>query len=94
MDDYIVHRAAVGIASLNGTTAGFPDLHCAVFRACDHPFPLAMECDTRNISSVTFECEKRVWVRGFDVVELHSVVARSCEKALIGRYTKPIDLRV
>ena len=94
MDDYIVDRTAVGITSLDRTTASFPDLNCAILRACDHPFPLAMKCDSRNVSSVTFECEERIRVRGFDVVEFHGMVTRSCEKALVGRDTEPIDLRI
>jgi hypothetical protein len=94
MDDYIVHRTAVGITSLDRTTPSFPDLHCAILRACDHPFALAMKCDSRNVPSVTFECEERIRVRGFDVVEFHGMVTRSCEKALVGRNTEPVDLRV
>jgi hypothetical protein len=94
MDNYIVHRTAVGITSLDRTTPSFPDLDCAILRACDHPFSLAVKCDSRNVSSVTFECEERIRVRGFDVVEFHGMVTRSCEKALVGGDTEPVDLRV
>ncbi len=62
MNDHIVDRAAVRVASLNGTTSSLPDLDKAIFRACDHPFSFTVKCDTRDIASMTFEGEDRVGV--------------------------------
>ncbi len=53
-----------------------------------------MECDARHIASVTFEGEEGVWVRGFDVVELHSVMASSSKEPLVGRDAESVYLGV
>lgn len=53
-----------------------------------------MERNTSDVGRVAFEGEHRVWVRGFDLVELDCVVARSSEEAFIGGDAKAIDLRI
>lgn len=75
MDDNVIYRGAMVIASLNGARPRFPDLDSAVFRTRHHPLALAMEGDSGDIASVALERKQGVWVRGFDVVELHGVVA-------------------
>jgi hypothetical protein len=94
MNDHIIDWAAVRVASLDGTAASLPYLDRAIFRACDHPFPLTMKCDASNIARVTFEREERVWVGGLDIVELYCVMASGSKEALIGRYTEPVDLGI
>jgi hypothetical protein len=94
VDHYVVDWRAVGIASLNRAASRFPDLDRAIFRACDHPFSLAVECDARDVASVTFESKKRVWVCGFDVVEFDRVMASSGEESFVGGDTEAVDLGV
>jgi hypothetical protein len=94
MNDYIIDWRAMGIASLNRATPSLPDLDSAILRACDHPFPFAVKCDTRDIASMTFESEERVRIGGLDVVELDSVVASGSEEAFVWRDAETVDLRV
>lgn len=84
----------MGIASLDRATPSLPDLDCAIFRACDHPFSLTVECDPRHVAAVTLKCEEGVWVCGFDVVEFDRVMACRGEEAFVGRDAEAIDLRV
>lgn len=84
----------MGIASLNRATPSLPDLDCAIFRACDHPFSLAVECDARYVATMTLKCEEGVWVCGFNIVEFDRVMASRSEEAFIGRDAEAIDLRV
>jgi len=53
-----------------------------------------VEGDPRDVAGVAFECEERVRVGGFYVVELNGVVAGGGEVALIGGDAEAIDLRV
>jgi hypothetical protein len=84
----------MGITSLDRATPSLPDLDCAIFRACDHPFSLAVECDARHIATVTLKCEEGVWVCGFDVVEFDRVMASRSEESFVGRDAEAIDLGV
>ena len=94
MNDHIVDRAAVRVASLDGTTSSLPDLDKAIFRACDHPFSFTMKCNTRDIASMAFEGEERVGVGGLDIVELDRMVTSSRKETLVRRDAESIDLRV
>jgi hypothetical protein len=94
VDDYIVDRGAMGIASLDRTAPGLPDFDCAIFRACDHPFSFAVKCDACDIACMAFECEKGVWVCGFDVVEFDSVMTSSGKEAFVGGDTEAVDLGI
>jgi hypothetical protein len=94
MNNYVIDRRAMGIASLDRTTPGLPDLHCAIFRACDHPFSFAVECDTCDVACMAFEGEERVWVRRFDVVELDRMMASSGKEAFVRRDTEAINLGI
>lgn len=62
VNDYIVDRATVGIASLNGSASSLPDLHGAILRAGDHPLSLAVKRDSSDVASMSFESEKRIRV--------------------------------
>lgn len=94
MDHDVIGRAAMVIASLDGTRSCLPDLDCAVLGGRNHPLALAMEGDSSDIASVTLERQQRVWVRRFDVVKFHGVVAGGSQEALIGGDAEAIDLRV
>jgi hypothetical protein len=94
VNDYISDWVAMGIASLNRTTSSLPNLDRAVLRACNHPLSLAVKCDTCNVACMSFKSEEGVWVGGFDVVELDSMMASSGEEALVWRYAETVDLRV
>jgi len=83
VDHYVVDWRAVGIASLNRTASRLPDLDRAIFRACDHPFSLAVECDACDVAGVAFECEEGVWVCGFDVVKFDCVMTSGGEEAFV-----------
>ena len=84
----------MGIASLNRAAPRLPDFDRAIFRTCDHPFSLAVECDACDVAGVTFKCEQRVRVCGFDVVEFDCVMASSGQEAFVGRDTEAVDLGI
>jgi hypothetical protein len=68
VDDHIIRRAPVTIASLNRARPCLPDLDRTVLRASDHPFPFAVEGDACDVPGVAFECVERVRVRRLNVV--------------------------
>lgn len=85
MDNNIVDSASMRVTALDSTTSCLPDLDCAILRACDHPFSLAMECDTSDVSRVALKREKRVRVCRFDIVQLDSMMTSCRKKTLVGR---------
>lgn len=87
VDNHIVDGASMRVAALNSTASRLPNLDSAILRACDHPFSLAMECDTSDVSRVTFKGEKRVGVRRLDIVQLDGMMTCSREETLVGRDT-------
>lgn len=74
----VIDGAPVTVGSLDGAAACFPDLDIAIFRGCDHPLALAVECNSGDITSVTFEGEEGIGVRRLDIVQLDGVVASGC----------------
>ena len=84
MNDYVVRRGAVVVAPLDGPRPRFPDLDGSVLGARHHPFPLAVECDSRDIPSVALKHKQRCRIGGADVEELDGMVAGCGEKPLIG----------
>jgi hypothetical protein len=58
--------------------------HSTIFRTGNHPFSLAVKCDSCDVSSVAFESEDCGRVGGLDIVELDFLVAGGGEKALVG----------
>lgn len=94
MNDYIIDRSPVNIVALQATSPSIPDLDSSILGACDHPFPLTMECDTGNVVRVTFEGNHRIRVGRLDIKELDSIMTRSSQKSLIRGDTKAIDLGI
>ena len=94
VNDYIVDRRAMGVASLNRAASRLPDLDRTILRTCDHPFSFAVKGDACDVTGMAFESEERVRVRGFYVVELYCVMACGSEETLVGGYAETIDLRV
>lgn len=94
VDNHIIDWRVVVVAALNGAGASFPDFHGPILGASNHPFPLAVECNAGDVVGVAFKCQDRVWVRGFDIVELDAVVACGGKKALVRRDTEAVDLGV
>lgn len=82
------------ITPLYSSCSRLPNLDRTIFTTGDHPFPFAVEGDASDVVGVTFECEDRVWVRGFDVVELDVGVGGGGEETLIGGDAQAVDLRV
>ena len=80
----IVNGAAVRVIALHRSLPRIPYLHGAVFRTRDHPFPLAMKGDARDIAMVALEGQEGSWVRRADVVELDLFTTRGGEKTLVG----------
>lgn len=68
VDNHIVDGVAVRVVALNRACTCVPDFHGRVFRAGDHPFCLAMECDGCNVVAVTLKDHDRLRVRALDVV--------------------------
>jgi hypothetical protein len=94
MDDHIVDRRTMGIVALHAARPRIPNLDRTVFGASDHPFSLAVKCNSRNVRGVAFEGEDGVWVRRFDLVELDGMVSSGGKKAFVGGDTEAINLRV
>lgn len=67
VDDNVVRRGAVVVAALDSSGAGFPDLDCAVLRACNHPLALAMEGHTGHIAGVALEGHEGLGVCGTNI---------------------------
>jgi hypothetical protein len=94
VDHHIIDWASMRIAALYRTTPRLPDLDRAILRACNHPFPLAMERNSSYVSSVAFETKERIGIRRFDIVELDGMMTRSCKETFVGGYAEAIDLWV
>jgi hypothetical protein len=94
VDDDIVGRKVVAVGALDGAAARLPDLDGAVLGARDHPLALAVEGHARDVARVALKLQHGVRVRRLDVVELHRVVARGGEVALIRRDAEAVDLRL
>jgi hypothetical protein len=77
MDHHIVDSAAMGIASLDSTTASLPYLDSTILGACHHPLALTVKCNARDIVRVTFASQDRIRIGRSDIVELHCRVASS-----------------
>ena len=82
------------IVTLYAARSRVPDLDCAVFRACDHPFSFAMEGYACDVARVAIKGQERIGVRRAAIVKLDIVVASSSEKALVRRNAQAVDLRV
>lgn len=94
MNDDVIDGSSVDVVALQATGTSIPDLYSSVLRAGDHPFPFAVECDSRDVACVTFEGHHRVGVSGLDVEELDIIVTRSGKESLIRGDAQAIDLRV
>lgn len=94
MDDHIVDGEAMSVVTLDATKTSIPDLDRAIFGACDHPFPLAMEGYTRNIAGMTLEGEDRAGIGRADIVKLDSVTTSRREIVLVWGDTETIDLGI
>lgn len=94
VDNHIVDWRVVVVAALNGAGARFPDLHCSILGASNHPLSLAMECNAGDVVGMAFECQDGIWVRGLDIVQLDAVVACGGKKALVRGDTEAVDLGV
>ena len=55
VDDNIIRRGPVVIATLDGAGSRLPDLHGAVLGARHHPLALAVKRDACDVPGVTFE---------------------------------------
>lgn len=94
MDNHIIDRLAMRVVSLDASGASVPDLDSAIFRACDHPFPFAMESYPRNVAGVTVEGKNGARISRADIVKLDIMTTSGRKIALVWRYAKTIDLRV
>lgn len=81
----IVYRRTVAVAALDSAGARLPYLDAAVFRTRHHPFPLAVERDSRHVSRVAFEGKQGVRIRRLDIVELNRMVTGRCQEPLVRR---------
>lgn len=94
VDNHVIHGRPMVVASLNASRPRLPDLDGSIFRACDHPFALAMERDACDVALVTFECQQRIRVGRLNIVQLHSMMASSGKVALVGGDAETIDLGI
>lgn len=85
VDDNIVYRAAMVVASLDGTRPRFPYLDGTVLGASHHPLALAVERNARDIACVALKCKERARVGRLDVVELDGMVTGRRQEPLVRR---------
>jgi hypothetical protein len=62
MNDDVVYRVVMSVASLYETRTGVPDPDCAVFRRGTHPLSLTMEGHSCDIAVVALESHYRIRV--------------------------------
>lgn len=62
MDDNVVDGHAMAVVALDASRFRIPDLDCAIFRTCDHPFAFTMEGHSSDVVGVALECEDGIWV--------------------------------
>ena len=67
VDDNVISRAAVVVAALYGAAASLPNLDSAVLARSDHPFSLAVESNSSDISGVALEGQQWVGIRRLDI---------------------------
>ena len=91
---HIIDWAPMIITPLYSSCSRLPNLDCTIFTTGNHPLPFTVEGNAGDVVGVAFECEDRVGVCGFDVVELDVGVGGGSEETLIGGDAKPVDLRV
>lgn len=94
VDDDVIDRELVSVVALKAATADIPDFDGAVLGASDHPFALAVECDSGDVTGVTLKSHQWVRVARLGVKQLDIVVARNGEIFLVGGDAESIDLRV
>ena len=69
VDDDVVDRAAMVVVALDGAEARVPNFDGAILGAGHHPFALAVECNSSDVSGVPFKGKDGAGVVGADVVE-------------------------
>lgn len=94
MNHHIIDWTPMIITPLYSSCSRLPYLHRTIFTTGNHPFPFAVEGHAGDVVGVAFECEDRVWICGFDVVELDVGVGGGGEEALVGGDAEAVDLRV
>lgn len=87
MDYDVVDRVVMGVVPLNGSRSCIPYSYSAVLRACNHPFPFAMECDACNVVGMAFEGHDCIWVARLDIVQPDDMPPRGSKVLLVGSYT-------
>jgi len=55
MNGNIVYRVAVVVITLHSAGLGIPNLDCAVLRASDHPFRVAVEANAGDVVCVALK---------------------------------------
>lgn len=94
VDNNVVCRRSVVVASLDGSGTGFPDLDGSVLRACYHPLALAVEGHAGHVAGVALEGHEGLRVCGTNVKEFDIAVAGSGEVSLVRGYAKTVHLRL
>lgn len=87
VNDDVVGRGTVVVAPLYCARPGFPNLDVAILGARYHPFTFAVKGYSSDIARMSLKCKKRIGIRGFDIVQLHCVVAGRGKVPLVGRDT-------
>lgn len=90
----IIDGGPMVVAPLDNAGARVPDFDSAVLGTRDHPLAVAVEGYAGDIAGVALEDRGGSGVRGADVEEFYSMVAGSCEEALVGGDAQSVDLGI
>lgn len=95
VDDNVVDRSLVRVIPLNGPRPGVPNLDGTILGASDHPFSLAMECNTSDIVGMALEGHHRACARcRLYIIEFDVQTACRCDISFVWGNAQPIHLRV
>lgn len=84
VDYNVVDRSFMRVIALQAACTGIPDFNRTVFRAGDHPLPLAVKRDAGDVVRMAVEGHDRIGIGRFDVIQLDIIVAGGCQVPFIG----------
>jgi hypothetical protein len=94
VDYHVVRWGAMVVAPLYCARPCLPYFDSAVFRACHHPFSLAVKGDACDVARVALKDKVWRWIGVSDFKELDCVMAGGGKISLVGRDAQTVHLRV
>ena len=94
MNDDIIDGKSMNVIPLYVRRSSIPDLDRPILGTGDHPFPFAMESDSRDIPAMTFERAHRIRVGILDVEQLHRMTSGGGKVSFVRGDAKSIYLGI